>query len=549
MVVLFSSVFLWRISVIIGLVSLSISGFTFIDFSLLNLIAVKFSFPLILDPWGTFFSSVVFFISANVTHFATAYMQGDPFIKRFFLLVIFFVVAINMLIFLPNLITLLIGWDGLGLISFLLVIYYSNAKSLGGGIITILSNRIGDAFILIAIAYFINFGVWHLPGSFSQPSATFAVTCITLAAITKSAQLPFSRWLPEAIAAPTPVSALVHSSTLVTAGVFLLFRFYPFLSKSSWFNSIILTTGIITSLMAGLSAMYECDLKKVIALSTLSQLGIIIIRIGLGFPVITFFHIITHALFKALLFICAGTMIHFHHHAQDLRSIGMVASQIPVTTSSITIARLALCGFPFTAGFYSKDLILELSIRGPYSLTLVAFAIASTALTAAYSFRLAVFTLWSPVSFSPSFSYTRENSGPFFIPVLCLSVGATTIGAILNWLSINPYSPFIPFSYKVLPLLVTISGALFVLLRKPLAIPQYKNWHSACHNIFFVYSISSQWAAHFGGHLCITLSKSDQSWSEAKNIKTSLSHINYNIISIPLMLSASLALFLLFFLE
>jgi NADH-ubiquinone oxidoreductase chain 5 len=145
------------------------------------------------------------------------------------------------------------------------------------------------------------------------------IICITLAAITKSAQIPFSSWLPAAIAAPTPVSALVHSSTLVTAGVFLLIRFYPFLHSHKIFNIMILIVAVSTIFIAGLRATTECDIKKIIALSTLSQLGIIITRIGLNAPILAYFHIITHALFKALLFICAGAFINQHLHSQDLR--------------------------------------------------------------------------------------------------------------------------------------------------------------------------------------------------------------------------------------
>ena len=184
---------------------------------------------------------------------------------------------------------------------------------------------------------------------------------IIFAAITKSAQIPFRSWLPAAIAAPTPVSALVHSSTLVTAGVFLLLRFYPFLSSSKRFSTILLITGSITMLIAGQAALLETDIKKIIALSTLRQLGVIITSLSLGFTNLTFFHLITHALFKALLFVCAGSIINLHHHSQDLRFIGNTRQQTPLLNSCIIIANLALSGSPFMAGFYSKDLIIESS--------------------------------------------------------------------------------------------------------------------------------------------------------------------------------------------
>lgn len=192
------------------------------------------------------------------------------------------------------------------------------------------------------------------------------------------------------MAAPTPVSALVHSSTLVTAGVFLLIRFYPFLHKSSIFNPTLLIIATITILIAGIRAIAECDMKKIIALSTLRQLGVIIIRIALNFPILAFFHLLTHALFKALLFLCAGNIIHIHHHSQDLRFMGNLTSQIPLTSSCLLIANMALCGSPFIAGFYSKDLIIESTLYFSNNFIIVFILILATALTAAYSIRIII---------------------------------------------------------------------------------------------------------------------------------------------------------------
>lgn len=189
------------------------------------------------------------------------------------------------------------------------------------------------------------------------------------------------------MAAPTPVSALVHSSTLVTAGVFLLIRFYPFLHSIQNFNFILLIISTSTILIAGFSALVECDIKKIIALSTLSQLGVIIIRLSLDLPLLAYFHLITHAIFKALLFVCAGTLIHLHSHSQDLRFIGALAKQIPLTSTTLLIANLALCGFPFLAGFYSKDLIIESSLFLSYNALILFILIIATATTAAYSTR------------------------------------------------------------------------------------------------------------------------------------------------------------------
>jgi NADH-ubiquinone oxidoreductase chain 5 len=187
---------------------------------------------------------------------------------------------------------------------------------------------------------------------------------LTIAASTKSAQIPFSSWLPAAIAAPTPVSALVHSSTLVTAGVFILIRLSHHISLYPIVGTILLTVSTITIIISGLSALVESDIKKVIALSTLRQLGLIISAISLNLPQLATFHIITHAMFKALLFITAGTIISKNNHYQDIRRFGIGLNSTPITTTSASISLLALSGTPFLAGFYSKDVIIELMLGG-----------------------------------------------------------------------------------------------------------------------------------------------------------------------------------------
>lgn len=192
------------------------------------------------------------------------------------------------------------------------------------------------------------------------------------------------------MAAPTPVSALVHSSTLVTAGVFILIRFYPSLENISSLQFILLFSASITACIAGLAAIAECDIKKVIALSTLSQLGTIIYRLAIKIPHLTMFHLVTHALFKALLFIAAGTLIHYHHHGQDLRSVGILNKTIPLTSSIVTAANLALCGAPFTAGFYSKDLIIEAQANNQINYLLIIVFLLATRLTTAYSIRFII---------------------------------------------------------------------------------------------------------------------------------------------------------------
>lgn len=420
--------------------------------------------PIILDPLGTLFRATVLFISANVIRFASSYIQGDPFAQRFSHIVLLFVLSINFLIFIPHLICLLIGWDGLGIVSFILVIYYQNPKSLAAGMITALINRVGDVIILLSIAIMLNLGHWNILSIWSSPLNLLLSIIIIIAAITKSAQIPFSRWLPAAIAAPTPVSALVHSSTLVTAGVFLIIRFHYFLRSFPVFNQTLLIIATLTIFIAGTAAISECDIKKIIALSTLSQLGVIISSLGLGLTHLAFFHLITHALFKALLFLTAGSIIHFHHHSQDLRFIGNLTSSSPLSSSCLTIANLALCGRPFLAGFYSKDLILETCLFNPYNLIIIILFFIATGITARYSIRFMITSIWANSACLPS-QYISDSDFYITTPIVLLTTGAISAGATLRWLAFSSLDePVLPPLLKTLALSVTILGVIISFL-------------------------------------------------------------------------------------
>nr|ARI47106.1 NADH dehydrogenase subunit 5 [Phascolosoma sp. MZK-2017] len=456
------------------------------------------SLDILLDQKGLLFASVVLFISGAVLLFSSFYMEDDLFLTRFILLVVLFVLSMNLLIFIPNMISLLLGWDGLGIVSFCLVIYYQSPKSLAGGMLTALSNRVGDVMILLSIAFMVNNGSWLI---INLPLSSYSITLMTLvliAAMTKSAQIPFSSWLPAAMAAPTPVSALVHSSTLVTAGVFLLIRFYPFLILFPQFKTTLLIISVSTLTMAGMSAMTECDLKKIIALSTLSQLGVMMMSLALGLVELAFFHLLTHAMFKALLFMSAGTLLHLFSHNQDLRGFANLSFQLPFVVSTVIIANLALCGFPFMAGFYSKDLILEFMLTSSSSFFLLCIAMGATFLTAAYSIRLTLTAIWAPVS-SPPIHLNNDSSPLIILPLLLLSFFAIVGGAIFNWLYMpSSFTPVIPSLIKLIPLFVTIYGAIIVwlfgtvLLHKMKTFMSYPLTLGALTSMWFFTPLSTQ---------------------------------------------------------
>ena len=466
-----------------------------LDWSIIYINSCSINIRFILDPVGCLFACLVIFISMCVMLFTTSYILHDPFLSRFVWLVILFVISINFLIFIPNLIAILLGWDGLGLVSFLLVIYYQNSKSLRAGILTVLANRIGDVIILIRIAWALSQGHWHIL-FFHQTSLRASITiAILIAAITKRAQIPFSRWLPAAIAAPTPVSALVHSSTLVTAGVFLLVRFFPFLNKSAAFAPSLLCIATLTMFMAGISATFESDLKKVIALSTLRQLGVIIAALGLGLVNLTLFHLFTHALFKALLFLCAGNIIHQSINNQDLRIIGNLWAQLPLSVSCLNTANLALIGTPFLAAFYSKDAILETAARGPTNFIIILILILATGITATYSFRLAFLSLWGPQNSAPTHAVI-DNDKYITFPMILLTLGAVSGGAVISWLFLpTVLEPVIPFFLKISTLVVTLTGAwLAVALSSSSRAPSFSQkivLHSSS-TIWFIGLISTQ---------------------------------------------------------
>ena len=478
-----------------GLYLININQIFILEWNFLNMGGCDIIFPLILDKYGLLFSSVVLFISSNVLIFSNYYISEELFNKRFLYLVVLFILSINFLIFIPHLIGLLLGWDGLGLVSFVLVIYYQNKKSLGAGLITAIRNRIGDVFLLLSIGWVLSQGHWIILLIWDNYYSLFIIFRISVAAITKRAQIPFSSWLPAAIAAPTPVRALVHSSTLVTAGVFLLIRFYPFLSSIKIFNFWILIFSSLTIFMAGIRALVERDIKKIVALSTLRQLGVIISSIGLGLFNLAFFHLITHALFKALLFICVGTLIHLHHHRQDLRNFGNLFNQLPLTTSCINIANMALCGLPFISGFYSKDLIIEITLYNNYRMIILFLFFWGTIITASYSIRLIITGIIS-INLSFSMQYISENYKNNTWPIIMLSIGGIFRGCLINWLFLRPIlEPIISHSIKTSAFIITVLGGgfiYFIILCLSSLPKNIKLLHNSSSIIWFLVPISTQ---------------------------------------------------------
>nr|BAT57240.1 NADH dehydrogenase subunit 5 [Fabaeformiscandona kushiroensis] len=427
--------------------------FFLLDWELFQLEGQFFAYSIILDWMSLSFLAVVFLISSCVMFYSEEYMMGETLKNSFAFVVFLFVFSMMFLIISPNFLSLILGWDGLGLVSFLLVVYYSNFKSYGAGMITCLSNRIGDGAILIAMGWMLSQGdlSFIFYKSFSA-EVLIVAGFVVLAAMTKKSSNPLSAWLPAAMAAPTPVSALVHSSTLVTAGVYLLIRFYPLISLV-WAGQVLFFLSALTMIMSSVGALYETDLKKIIALSTLSQLGLMMMALVAGFSVLAFFHLLTHALFKACLFLCAGSVIHIYGGSQDIRDLSVVGQFMPWTSASLGICSFALSGVPFLSAFYSKDKIIEESFEQGLGMIFLLFLMVSIALTMMYSMRLIKFITSEnyPVGFSGV-----KDSVPMMWPISFLTLGAIFGGSFMGWL-------FLDLSYDNLFLSVK-SGLLLMLI-------------------------------------------------------------------------------------
>nr|QLY89783.1 NADH dehydrogenase subunit 5 [Empis tessellata] len=463
-IISFISLFIISVSLFIMSINFLLNDLViFIEWEVVSLNSVGIMMTFLFDWMSLIFMSFVLLISSLVIYYSEEYMSGDATINRFIMLVLMFVLSMMLLIISPNLISILLGWDGLGLVSYCLVIYFQNVKSYNAGMLTALSNRIGDVALLLAIAWMLNYGSWNYIFYIEIMKTDYEMmvigSLIMLAAMTKSAQIPFSSWLPAAMAAPTPVSALVHSSTLVTAGVYLLIRFNVLLANS-WSGQLLLLMSGLTMFMAGLGANFEFDLKKIIALSTLSQLGLMMSILAMGFYKLAFFHLLTHALFKALLFMCAGAIIHNMGNNQDIRMMGGLTIHMPLTSSCLNVANLALCGMPFLAGFYSKDLILEvvsMSYINTFSFFLFFF---STGLTVCYSLRLVYYSMTGDLN-CVTLNMLNDEGWIMLKGMLGLLLMSIIGGSMLNWLIFpTPSMICLPFYLKLMTLFVCILGGL-----------------------------------------------------------------------------------------
>lgn len=414
---------------------------------------LNFNVGFLLDNLSITMCMIVLFVSFMVHIYTIGYMHDDPGYTRFFSYVSLFTFSMLVLVLANNLLLLFFGWEGVGLVSYLLIgFWFQRDAATTGSLKAFIVNRIGDVGFILGIAVVLMiFGTlnYHevfrlvpeslnkvveiFPG-YSLPAVTAISLLLFIGAMAKSAQVPLHVWLPESMEGPTPISALIHAATMVTAGIYMVARMSPVFEYSPFVLSMILILGATTALLMGLVAVVQNDIKRVIAYSTLSQLGYMAVALGVSAYNAAIFHLVTHAFFKALLFLAAGSVIIALHHEQDMRKMGGLAMRLPITYVTFMIGSLALCAIPPFAGFYSKDMIIEAAgLSHIYGATFAYYCVLLGAfITPLYTFRMLFMTFHTEPRMSHEAAHhVKEGSWVVWLPLVLLAIPSFFIGGFI----------------------------------------------------------------------------------------------------------------------
>lgn len=485
---------------------------TVFDWITVGNFSAKFSF--LVDPLSSIFLLVITGIGFLIHLYSTGYMHEDDGFRRFFAYLNLFVFFMLLLVLGDNFLLMFVGWEGVGLCSYLLIgFWFKNSEYASAAKKAFVMNRIGDlGFILGVLAIFVTaqsvnytdvFGAKL--GAFTQATATFATLCLFVGAMGKSAQLPLYTWLPDAMAGPTPVSALIHAATMVTAGIYMVARSSALFNLAPLSMDVVAWVGTLTALFAATIGFMQMDIKKVLAYSTVSQLGFMFAALGVGAFSAGVFHVVTHAFFKALMFLGAGSVIHAMHHEQDIRNMGGLWKKLPITFWTFTAGYLAIIGFPFFSGYFSKD---EIILKALEHKPIIGYLLIGGAMmTAFYMTRLYVFTFFGKFRGTHEQEHhLHESPLSMTVPLMILavlSVGGGFLlegfmhhnitGIVKDFVSTGEHHSLHTLMYGVTAVILALAGGTYFILKDktPFADAEITGAKNMLYNKYFVDEVYS----------------------------------------------------------